>query len=44
MKMYEFRLRFHRINQGSNKQYSSIGSDNDLGLTKRQAIILTNDG
>ena len=28
---------------GSNKQYSSIGSDNDLGPTRRQAIIWTND-
>ena len=29
--------------QGSNKQYSSIGSDNDLSPTRRQAIIETND-
>ena len=28
----------------SNKQYSSIGSDNGLAPTKRQAIIWTNDG
>ena len=29
---------------GSNEQYSSIGSDNGLAPTKRQAIIWTNDG
>ena len=30
--------------QGPNQQYCSIGSDNGLALSKRQAIILTNDG
>ena len=29
---------------GSNKQYSSIGSDNGLAPTRRQAIIWNNDG
>ena len=29
---------------GSNEQYSSIGSDNGLAPTRRQAIIWTNDG
>ena len=29
--------------QGSNQQYSSIGLDNGLVLSRRQAIILTND-
>ena len=29
---------------GSSKQYSSIGSDNGLVPTRRQAIIWTNDG
>ena len=30
--------------QWSNQEYSSIGSDNDLALSRRQAIIWTNDG
>ena len=30
--------------QGSNKQYSSIGSDNCLVPARQQAIIWTNDG
>ena len=30
--------------QGSNVQYSGIGSDNDLAPTNWQAIIWTNDG
>ena len=30
--------------QGTNWQYSSIGSDNGLATTRWQAIILTNDG
>ena len=30
--------------QGSNEQYSNIGSDNGLAPARRQAIILTNDG
>ena len=29
---------------GYNQQYSSIGSDNGLALTKRQAIVWANDG
>ena len=46
MKMFEFQLKnlivicFKR----SNQQYSSIGSDNGLVPTRRQAIIWTNDG
>ena len=31
-------------NEGSNRQYTSIGSDNDLIPNEQQAIILTNDG
>ena len=43
--MYEFRLKFHRIcSSMSNKQYPTIGSDNGLAPTRRQAIIWTNDG
>ena len=30
--------------QGSNQQYASIGSDNGLAPSRRQAIIWTNDG
>ena len=30
--------------QGSNQQYSIIGSDNGMAPTRRQAIIWTNDG
>ena len=30
--------------KGSNQQYASIGSDNSLATTWRQAIIWTNDG
>ena len=30
--------------QGSNEQYSSIGSDNGLAPTRRQGIIWTNAG
>ena len=45
MKMYEFRLRFHEVySQGSNWQYSSIGSGNGLAPSRRQAIIWTDDG
>ena len=46
MKMYYFFYKiFNEIySQGSNKQYSSIGSDNGLALTRQQAIIWTNDG
>ena len=29
--------------EGSNQQYSSIGSDNGPALTRQQAIIWTND-
>ena len=32
------------VPNGSNQQYSSIGSDNGLAPTRRQAIICTNDG
>ena len=43
--MYKFRSRFHWIFfQGSNQQYSSIGSDDGLAPDRRQAIIWTNDG
>ena len=31
------------VNQGSNQQYYSIGSDNSLAPTSRQAIIWTYD-
>ena len=44
MKMYEFRLFIEFCSQGSNYQYSSIGSDNGLAPARRQAIIWTNDG
>ena len=45
MKMYEFQLGFHwglflRVQSTD----SSIGLDNDLALSRRQAIIWTNDG
>ena len=44
MKMYQFLLKFHwsLFTQGSNQQYSSIGSDNGLAPTRRQAIIWAN--
>ena len=41
MKMFEFRLKFH---WSLFLKYSSIGSDNGLAPTRRQAIIWTNDG
>ena len=41
MKIFEFH---GRLFQGSNQQYSSIGSDNGLVPTRRQAIIWTNYG
>ena len=45
MKMYEFRLIFHwSLFLGLQSTYSSIGSDNGLVPTRRQAIIGTNDG
>ena len=45
MKMFQLRLKFHWCYfQGSNKQYSSIGSDNGLVPARRQAIIWTNGG
>ena len=45
MKIYESLFRFHwSFSEGSNQQYSSIGSDNGLAPTRRQAIIGTNDG
>ena len=47
MKMYEFRLGFNWrlfLNFLTNWQFSSIGSDNGLVPTGRQAIIWTNVG
>ena len=45
MEMYEFRLVFHwGLFLGSNWQYSNIGSDNGLAVTRRQVITWTNDG
>ena len=45
MKMFEFRLRFHWIwFMRVYLSYTTIGSDNDLAPTRRQAIICTNDG
>ena len=39
-----FYLDFTEVySQGSNQQYSSIGSDNGLAPARRQAIIWTND-
>ena len=40
-KLYKLRLIFH---WSSNQQYSSIGPDIDLALTRRQAIIWNDDG
>ena len=42
MEMLQFRLNFTEV--CSNNQYSSIGSDNGLAPTRRQAIIWANDG
>ena len=45
MKMHEFQLKFHlSLFPRSNKQYLSIGSDNDLAAIRQQAIIWANDG
>ena len=45
MKMMELRFKFAEIcSQESNQQYPSIGSDNGLAPSRRQAIIWTNDG
>ena len=45
MKIFEFRLKFHWIMFLTvNWQYGSIGSDDGLAPTRRQAIIWTNDG
>ena len=45
IKMFKFRLTFTEVcSQGSNGQYSSIGSDNGLAPNRRQAIIWTSDG
>ena len=41
MKMFEF---IEVCSWGSNWQYSSIGLDNGLAPSRRQAIIWTNDG
>ena len=44
-KCKNFDLDFTEIStQGSNLQYTSIGSDNGLAPATRQAIIWTNDG
>ena len=40
-----YKCRFTEVgSQGSNEQYSSIGSDNGLAPARRQAIIWNNDG
>ena len=45
MKMFEIRLNFTEVcYHGSNLQYSSLGSDNGLAPTRRQAIVWTNAG
>ena len=44
MKMYLFRLRLKFVPKVRNQHYSGIGVDNGLAPTRRQAIILTNDG
>ena len=43
MKMYEFWIFFIEGTDGSNEQYSWIGLDNGLALTRQQSIIWTND-
>ena len=44
MTMFELRLKFTEVySQVSNEQYYSIGSDNGLSRSRRQAIIWTND-
>ena len=43
-KCFDFDLNFTEVySQESNQQYSSIGSDNGMAPTRRQAIIGTND-
>ena len=45
MKMLEFRLKFHwSLFLGFNQQYSSIGLDNGLALSRQQALIWISDG
>ena len=45
LKCMNFALDFTEIrSQGSNQQYSSIGLDDGLAPSRRQAIIWTNDG
>ena len=44
MKMFEFRLTSRWILLTKFQQYPSIGSDDGLAQTRRQAIIWTNDG
>ena len=45
IKMHELRLKFDwSLFLGSNQQYYSIGSDNGLAPSRRQAIIWTNVG
>ena len=46
MKMYKFQSRFHwnSLRFVRNWQYTSIGSDNGLAPSRRQAIIWTSDG
>ena len=44
MKLYEFfNISLKFVPEGQIKQYSSIGSDNGLAPTRRQAVIWTND-
>ena len=44
-KYMNFEQYFNDISSlGSNKQYTSIGSDNGLSPGRRQAIIRTNEG
>ena len=43
MKTFEFQINFTEIcSLGSNWQYGSIGSDDDLAPNRQQAIIWTN--
>ena len=44
MKMLEFQSKFDYLFVRYNKYYSIIGSDKGLVLTRRQAIIWSNDG
>ena len=45
MKMYEVRLRFHwNLLRKLDQQYSSIGWDNGMAPSRRQAIVWNNGG